>query len=235
MNDKRPAVQGGASGVDAFLAEMAAVRQLKPASSPGRLIFALDATASREPTWRRAARLQAQMFEVAAETGRLAIQVCYYQGCDGFEALPWHTEAEPLRREMERIGCVSGYTQLDRVLRHALAENRRQAVNALVFVGDALEEDGAVLCGLAGELGLHGVRIFMFQEGDEPEVEAVFRKIARLSRGAYARFDAGSPDRLARLLRAAAAYAAGGIHSMQALPERGNAEIPELTRQLRQP
>jgi hypothetical protein len=235
MNDKRPAVQGNASAVDAFLAEMAAVRRLKPASRPGRLIFALDATASREPTWRGASRLQAQMFEVAAKIGRLAIQVCYYQGFDGFEALPWHTEAKALRREMERIGCVSGYTQLDRVLRHALAENRRQPVNALVFVGDALEEDGAALCGLAAELGLRGVRLFMFQEGDEPEVEAVFRKIARLSGGAYARFDAGSPDRLARLLRAVAVYAAGGIQSMEALPDRGNAEIPELTRQLRQP
>ncbi|MDF9391666.1 hypothetical protein ELQ36_03965 [Methylococcus capsulatus] len=136
---------------------------------------------------------------------------------------------------MERIGCVSGYTQLNRILCHTLAEHRRQPVNALVFVGDALEEDGAVLCGLAGELGLHGVRIFMFQEGDEPGVEAVFRKIARSSGGAYARFDAASPDRLARLLRAAAAYATGGIDSMQALPEHGNAEIAELTGQLRQP
>lgn len=235
MNDKRPAVQGSASGVDAFLAEMAAVRQLKPAPSAGRLIFAVDATASREPTWRRAARLQAQMFEVAAEVGQLAIQVCYYQGFDGFETLPWYTAAEALRTEMERIGCVSGYTQVDRVLRHALAEHRREPVNALVFIGDALEEDEEPLLALAGNLGLQGVRIFMFQEGDDPRVETVFRGIARLSGGAYARFDAGSPDRLARLLRAVAVYAAGGIRSMQALAGRGDAAIPELTRQLRQP
>jgi hypothetical protein len=69
MNGKPSVVPGGAYGVDAFLAEMAAVRQLKPAPGSGRMIFALDATASREPTWRRAARLQAQMFEVAAEAG----------------------------------------------------------------------------------------------------------------------------------------------------------------------
>ncbi|QJD30519.1 VWA domain-containing protein [Methylococcus geothermalis] len=235
MNEKPPAVRGNASRVDAFLAEMTAVRQLKPAPSLGRLIFALDATASREPTWRWASRLQAQMFEVAAEAGGLAIQLCYYRGFDGFETLPWHTTAQALRTEMERIGCVSGYTQVDRVLRHALAEHRRERVNALVFIGDAWEEDEEPLFALAGQLGLQGVRVFMFQEGDDPGVETVFRGIARLSGGAYARFDAGSPDRLARLLRAVAVYAAGGIRSMQALAGRGDAAIPELTRQLRQP
>lgn len=231
MSVKRPPARSGSADIDAFLSAVASVPQIKPASRRGRLVFALDATASREPTWLQASRLQAQMFEVAAELGGLAVQVCYYQGFDRFEALPWQTGAAALRREMERIGCLSGYTQLERVLRHALDEHRRETVNALVFVGDALEEADEQLYALAGELGLRGVRVFMFQEGDEPVVAAAFRKIARLSGGAYARFDQGSADRLARLLRAVATYAAGGLQALLARNDGG--AIPELTRQLR--
>ena len=43
----------------------------------GRLIFALDATASREPTWDRACRIQGEMFEATAALGGLDIQLVF--------------------------------------------------------------------------------------------------------------------------------------------------------------
>ena len=64
---------------------------------------------------------------------------------------------------------------------------QKSKVNALVYVGDCMEEDVDRLAGLAGELGLIGVPVFLFQEGREPKAERAFREIARLSRGAYAR------------------------------------------------
>ncbi len=50
----------------------------------------------------------------------------------------------------------------------------------------------------------------MFQEGRDPAAGRTFSEIARLTGGAYSAFDAGAAARLEALLRAAAAYAAGG-------------------------
>src|SRR5690606_13667619 len=91
-----------------------------------------------------------------------------------------------------------------------------------VFVGDAMEEPIDDLCAAAGELGLLGVPVFMFQEDAEPVAERAFREIARLSRGAYCRFAPGAAHELAELLRAAAAYAAGGLNALSDLSARKN-------------
>src|SRR6202011_1155494 len=77
-----------------------------------------------------------------------------------------------------------------------------------VFVGDAVEERLDVLAGLAAEIGLLGVKAFLFQEGRDSVAEQAFRKIALLTGGAYATFDLSSPERLVALLTAAGAYGA---------------------------
>jgi hypothetical protein len=112
---------------------------------------------------------------------------------------------------MEKIACRTWTTQIERVLTHAKNETAKQPVNALVFVGDAMEESGDILDVRARQLGRLGTRAFMFQEGRDPEVEAAFRDIARHSGGAYGRFDAGAAKQLCELLRAAAVFAAGGL------------------------
>ena len=62
-------------------------------------------------------------------------------------------------------------------------------VNALVYVGDSMEEDVDALCARAGELALLGVPVFLFQEGADATAARAFREIARLTKGAYCRFD----------------------------------------------
>jgi len=124
---------------------------------------------------------------------------------------------------MSRISCVGGHTQIGKVLEHARQEHARQRVQALVFVGDAMEEGIDDLCATAGELGLLGVPAFMFQEGHDPIAENAYRAIARLSGGAYSRFDAGSAHQLGELLRAVAAYAAGGRKALAALKQSAGA------------
>ena len=191
-----------------FLAEVAKTPARGQAG--GRLIFALDATMSRQPTWDAASAIQADMFAETAAIGELLVQLVYFRGFREFEASPWLGEAKGLRRAMTGIGCRAGKTQIGRVLAHALAETKKKRVAALVYVGDAVEEDIDGVCALAGELGLQGVPAFVFHEGRDATTERAFRELARLTRGAYCRFDLGAAKTLRELLKAVAVYAAGG-------------------------
>jgi hypothetical protein len=189
----------------------------------GRLIFSLDATMSREATWDLAQSLQGKMFEVAAGLGGLDVQLVYFRGLDECKTSSFVSGGQGLKELMSWIEVRGGSTQIRKVLAHARDEARRSKVAVLVFVGDAMEEDPDKLAALAGELALLGVKAFMFQEGDDPVAKRTFGEIARLTGGAYSAFDAGASERLEALLRAAAAYAAGG----QAALERQAAADPD--------
>jgi len=191
--------------IDSFLNQ---VKALRPAGPRGRLIFALDATMSRQPTWDQACSLQAEMFREAAAVGGLDIQLVYYRGFGECRASSWIGDSDRLGALMSGIDCRGGQTQIARILAHALRENETGKVAVLVFVGDAMEESLDELCSRAGELGLRNVKAFMFQEGQDPICEQAFREIARLTGGAFCRFAPGAAHELAELLRAAAAYAA---------------------------
>lgn len=219
--------------VQSFLEKLAKTPAVSSRASAGRLIFALDATASREPTWIKAQALQREMFDVAGSLGGLELQLCYYYGFDEFHTTAWLTSAAELKTEMGAVSCVSGYTQIGRVLTHAQLESRRGKVAALVFIGDCMEEDGAHLITIAGDLGLIGVRAFLFQEGDDPTAAQVFRQIAMLTGGAYHRFDAGSADQLRRLLGAVAAFAAGGVQALDAYSLKHGDAVQQLTHQVK--
>jgi hypothetical protein len=219
--------------IDAFLES---VRALGPATAPGqrgRLIFALDATMSRQPTWNTACRLQAEMFSEAAAAGGVDIQLVYYRGLAECKASPWIEAPQRLGALMSRIDCRGGHTQIARVLSHVRRETERTKVGALVFVGDAMEEALDELCAGAGELGLRSVPALMFQEGYDPVCEQAFREIARLTRGAYCRFRPGAAHELGELLRAAAAYAAGGMQALADLQARHSAGAVKLLEQLK--
>lgn len=208
------------AAVDAFLRQVRAMPAVRPASGRGRLIFALDATASREASWDRACRLQGEMFEAAAGLGGLDVQLVFYRGFDECKASRWLGAAADLHRAMRGVSCVGGETQIARVLAHALKEARSHKVNALVFVGDAMEEKVDELGRLAGELGLLGVPVFVFHEGGDAVAGLAFRQIAKLSGGAYCAFDAASAEQLRQLLGAVAAYAAGGRTALAAYGQR---------------
>jgi hypothetical protein len=96
-----------------------------------------------------------------------------------------------------------------------------------------MEETVDDVCARAGELGLHGVPAFVFQEGNDPDVEKTFRDIARLTRGAYCRFNAGAAHELRELLRAVAAYAAGGLKALSDLSARRHTGATRLLEQMK--
>jgi len=185
------------------------------ASNSGRLMFALDATASRQSTWDSACNLQGQMFEAAQSVGNLQVQLCFYRGYQEARFSQWFGKAIQLHRAMQSVQCAGGLTQIKRVLQHALDEHQRQPVSALVFVGDCIEENPDLLCDLAGQLGIHRMPVFVFQEGYDPDAEPAFKEIARLSGGAWCRFDQSSAQQLRDLLEAVAVFVAGGKKALQ--------------------
>lgn len=218
--------------VSDFLAQLKSMPVVRPADKRGRLLFALDATASREPVWDQARRIQGDMFQTAASLGGLDIQLCYYRGYAEWVASDWVREPDKLLRQMEQVECLGGKTQIARILEHALDETRSNRVDALVFVGDCMEEDIDFLCQRAGELGLLGLRAFMFLEGSNPEAERAFRQIAKLTRGAFCRFDPGSARQLRELLTAVATYAAGGLGALKKLGRDPGGLLLQLSHQL---
>jgi hypothetical protein len=177
----------------------------------GRLIFSIDATASRQPSWDTAAHLQSQMFATAAAIGGLDVQLVYYRGPDQCVASRWLSDPRALAATMATVSRAAGQTQIRKVLAHARRENTRDKVNALIVVSDACEETPYDLYAEAGELG---VPVFMFQEGRDERVGGIFAEIAKLTNGAHCTFDASAAGRLADLLKAVAAFASGGVKAL---------------------
>lgn len=216
-----------------FLEQVARAPASRAGANGGRLIFALDATASREPTWDQAMQLQAEMFNSARSLGGLSVQLCYFRGFAEFSASPWCEDTEVLLRQMTGIRCQAGITKIERLLRHTLQESKAEKVHALVYIGDCVEESIDVLAQLAGELGIRNVPLFMFQEGTDPLAKKAFQTMARLSRGAYCSFDRSSADELRDLLRAVAVYASGGLRALEDFGRRAHPSVRLLGHQLK--
>ena len=213
------ATRSDSKAIDAFIRQARALST--QSAGEGRLILALDATMSRQPTWDLACQIQAHMFDAVARAGGLQVQLVYYRGFGECRASRFVSDTNALKSLMTKIDCRGGNTQISKVLKHALDEHARGKVNALVFIGDAMEEEVDDLAARAGELGLKGVPVFIFQEGHDPVATGAFKEIARLSRGAWFRFDRSAADQLAKLLSAVAVYATGGL---KALAARGKPE-----------
>lgn len=222
------------SDVDAFLSRLAAVpAPQRRAGERGRLIFAMDATASREPTWDTAIQIQAEMFSETAALGGLEVQLAWYRGFGEFRASEWVRDSKALVTRMTGVRCLAGKTQIARVLKNAIVEAKRGRVGALVFVGDAMEENLDALGDLAGRLGLLGVRAFIFHEGRDAGAGRAFEHIAKLTGGACCRFDASSARQLRELLAAVAVYAAGGRAALEDYGRKKGGEVLRLTHQVR--
>jgi hypothetical protein len=195
------------------LAEL--MERLKSQPHRGRLAFIVDATASREATWDLAAKLQAEMFEAAAALGTLALQLTFFRDAGTAAECKhsaWISDGREMARLMGKVACRGGYTQIRRALEHVAAEHRRQPISACVYIGDQCEEGEGSLCDVASGMG---VKLFVFGEGADSHATPIFKKLARITGGAYAPFDAGSPAQLRDLLRAVAAYAAGGMVALE--------------------
>lgn len=199
----------------------------------GRLIFAMDATASRERLWDIASHYHSEMFSAAAKSGKLSIQLCYYRGYGEFKATKWTQESQTLQRAISAVTCLAGRTQISKVLNHAITETQSNKVNALVLVGDCVEESIDRLGDLAGRLGILRVPVFVFQEGQDATATRAFSHLAKLSGGAHCHFDSHSAEQLGVLLAAVAEYATGGKAALKRLENQHRPHIKALLKQLK--
>jgi hypothetical protein len=157
------------------------------------------------------------MFREAAPIGHLDVQLVAYYG-DKFGHTKWVSSGEQIAQSMNKFSCVGGYTQIGRVLKHALHETEKAAVQALVFIGDAMEESLDELVGSAGRLGEAETPIYIFQEGRDPVVRNAFRLLALASGGAYFEFNPDSEQAVKQLsdrLNAIARLAVGDVEALQ--------------------
>jgi hypothetical protein len=228
-----PSKKSSKTDIEAFLEKVARAPSSKAPGKRGRLIFGLDATASRQPMWDRAAQIQGEMFSETAALGGLDLQLAYYRGFGEFKVSRWVNDGEKLLALMTSVFCLAGETQIGKLLKHAITQTGKEKVNALVFIGDCVEEDVDRLGALAGELGILGVPVFMFQEGDDAIATFAFQQIAKLTGGACCRFDASSAHVLKELLSAVAVFAAGGRPALEDMASRRGGEILKLSHQLK--
>lgn len=218
--------------IDKFLQKVKSRRPTGSGDASGRLIFAMDATASRQPSWDRACTIQGDMFSETNSIGGLAVQLVFYRGYRECKASKWTTNALDLARIMGSVSCMGGQTQVERVLAHALKEHKKAKVDALIFVGDCFEENIDTVCHEAGQLGVNGVPAFIFQEGFDPVGLTAFKEIARLTGGAHCPFDGGSAKQLRDLLAAVAVYATGGKQAMLNYGKSKGGVVQQLTHQV---
>ena len=220
---KDNAVAGSSSPTEVadFLEKMKTATPRK-STERGRLVFGMDATMSRQPTWDLALGLQSDMFGAVRDVGGLDVQLIYFRGAGECRASKWVADPTSLSRLMTTVHCSGGFTQIGKVLSRTRQETSKRRVDALVYVGDCMEEEMDELCGCAGELALLGVPVFIFQEGRDAAAERAFREIARLTKGAWCRFDSGSAAQLRDLLSAVAVYAAGGRKALEDMRRGSN-------------
>jgi hypothetical protein len=219
--------------VNVFLQQTQNLRtMINHGERPARLAFIIDGTASRQPTWNQACQIQTEMFKAVEAVGKLQVQLVYFRGVAEFQASEWFSDSGSLLREMTSVQCLAGHTQIERALKNLLEETRRQPVAAAVYIGDACEESSAEIFRLAGQLRLHKTPVFMFQENLDQRAAEIYENVAKLSGGAYCRFDSSSASMLTELLSAVAVYAAGGGHAFTELTRNSTPLLQNLARQL---
>ena len=118
--------------------------------SRGRIAFIIDATGSRERTWDAATQLQGEMFAEAGKFGTLEMQVTYFGGLNNVASSNWTSDARELQHFMGRVRCDTGHTKYARALAHVRDEHRRQPINAVILIGDMLEEQPHTLYDAVG-------------------------------------------------------------------------------------
>jgi hypothetical protein len=212
-----PLAKSAAADIASFVEK---ARKVSLKADSGRLVFSLDATMSRQPTWDMACGIQGKMFDAVRDlkgttSNALSIQLVYFRGHGECRASRFVVNTASLADLMSSISCRAGHTQIGKVLSHCLKENNAKRVSAVIYIGDAFEEDVDSVGQKAGELGVRGVPLFIFQEGHDQRAETAFKEFARLSRGCWFRFDKAAPRTLAELLGAIAVFATGGTDALR--------------------
>jgi hypothetical protein len=180
----------------------------------------------RSPGWNRAKVLQSQMFDAAAGNG-LEMKFAFYGPDDAAGVrrcritTRWITNPDDMVRVMDRAECNCGcYVYICDALGQAVKENEDRPMRAMIIVGDAFHDDPDGLDEAAisaNRLRRAGTRLFLIQQGDDPITARGLQYLAKVSGGAYFRFDPRTQEQqFSEMWEAISAYAAGGEEAVKA-------------------
>jgi hypothetical protein len=189
-------------------------------SSRPRLVFAVDATASREPAWAAARQVTDSL--VKALPGELDVSLAVHGGSRVHTFTEFTSNASVLRDRAAGVTCQAGLTRLLPILATSL---KQPSVRVIIYIGDVFEESLPHGRDLANQLGSRGTKLFVLHDTSDASARRdaeIFWDLAKRTGGCVLPFDANAPGRLRDLLSAVAVYAVGGEKLLrerrQALP-----------------
>jgi hypothetical protein len=178
-----------------------------------RLVFAVDATASREPAW--AAARQVTDALVKALPGQLDVALAVHGGSRVHTFTPFTSNAATLRDRAAGVACQAGMTRLLPILSASL---KHPAVRVVIYIGDVFEESVIQGRRLADNMGQRGTKLIVLHDTADPAARLdaeVFWDLAKRTGGCVLPFNASASGRLRELLSAVAVYAVGGETLLQ--------------------
>jgi hypothetical protein len=191
----------------------AAIGHAEPPAETGtaarpRLVFAVDATASREPAWEAARQVTDAL--VKALPGALDVALAVHGGSRVHTFTGFTADAAALRDRAAGVTCQAGLTRLLPILSASL---KQSSVRVIVYIGDVFEESLTHGRRLADSLGAQGTKLIVLHDTADASARRdaeVFWDLAKRTGGCVLPFDAGAPGRLRNILSAVAVYAVGG-------------------------
>ncbi len=182
-----------------------------------KLLFSMDATASRQGSWDVAQQITSSMFDVIP--GGLKIALAHHSGGELGHVTAFRDDPAFFKSEIAKVRCRAGETALCEILEEATKISR---LSTLIYIGDCFEESLERAKALSEELKEKKVPCFMFIEGRDPMAQSAFNLIAEITGGAVFPFELEAVIHIKEKLDAIAAYAAGGIKMLTAK----RAELP---------
>jgi hypothetical protein len=173
-----------------------------------RLVFAVDATASREPAWEAARQVTDAL--VKALPGELDVALAVHGGSRVHTFTAFTDDANTLRDRAAGVTCEAGLTRLLPILSASL---KQPAMRVVIYIGDVFEESVTQGRRIADALGAQGTKLIVLHDTADPAARRyaeVFWDLAKRTGGCVLPFEASASGRLRDLLSALAVYAVGG-------------------------
>jgi hypothetical protein len=173
-----------------------------------RLIFAVDATASREPAWAAARLVTDALFK--ALPGELDVALAVHGGSRVRIFTDFTNNPAALRDQAAGVVCQAGMTRLLPILEGSV---KRTGIRVVVYIGDVFEESVTHGRRLADTMGQRGTKLIVLHDTADPAARRdaeIFWDLAKRTNGCVLPFDANASGRLRDLLSAVAVYAVGG-------------------------
>ncbi len=179
-----------------------------------RLVFAVDATASREPAW--AAARQVTDALVKALPGELDVALAVHGGTRVHTFTAFTNDATMLRDRAAGVTCEAGLTRMLPILSASL---KQPAVRVVVYIGDVFEESLLQGRQLADAMGRQGTKLIVLHDTSDHAAARsaeLFWDLAKRTGGCVLPFEASASGKLRDLLSAVAVYAVGGEKLLRA-------------------